>query len=100
AGTSGAPGARRPRGGGAKTPPQTRGPRGGRAGGGEPVAPLRVGDHPNFGRASARTAVSAVAERDESVPICNERTKAINPIAQCAAIAVEIQHHRLFSSRR
>src|SRR5215471_4350438 len=39
---------------------------------------LRNRNQPSFGRASGRTAVSAVAERDESVPICNERTKAIN----------------------
>src|SRR5262249_19256901 len=52
------------------------------------------------GWASGRTAVSAVAERDESVTICNERMKAGNTIAQRAAIAVKIQHHRLFSARR
>ncbi len=50
--------------------------------------------------ASGRTAVSAVAERDESVTICNERMKASNTIAQCAAIAVKIQYDRLFFARR
>src|SRR5262249_53775805 len=38
--------------------------------------------------------------RDESVTIRNELMTASNTIAQRAAIAVKIQHHRLFSARR
>src|SRR6266446_5695440 len=59
-----------------------------------------VVDEARFGRRAARSTIAAVAERHEAGAVRGERAEAIDPSAQRAAIAVEIEHHRLVCARR
>ena len=66
----------------------------------ERIGGARVLDQAGFGRRAARAAIAAVAERQQPDALRDDPPEAIDAQVQRAAVAVEIEHHRLAVARR
>ena len=77
-----------------------RKPRGRIPGRSKRVGGQGIVDETFLGWPSARSAVAAVAQRDQPGAVRGKRLEAVHAPAERTAVAVEIEHHRLFSARR
>src|ERR1043166_1557530 len=65
----------------------------------EPIRGARILDQPLLARRAGRAAVAAIAQRHEPDTARDDFAKAVDAQIERAAVAMEVEHHRLFLFR-